>query len=117
MILFASAWEAIENEKGGRLTISPPSQNFDACYERLILLLAGSSLESGAAELLKEGGVEGFVTGVVASRRPRGDRIELWLGGKDNTAPPQPWVEALKEVLGNELEMPELKASKYKRHL
>lgn len=63
-------------------------------------------------------GVEGYICGVVASKRPRGDRIELWLGARDfSAAPGQAWLECLKEALSVELEMPELKTTKYKRHL
>lgn len=112
------AWEAPENAKGGRFTISPSSATFDLTFERLILLLAGSALESTASTLLNNPSAEGYITGVVASRRPRGDRIELWLGGKDMNGPPgQEWLEKLKEALAEELEMPELRNTKYKRHL
>ncbi|GAA5877158.1 hypothetical protein JCM3774_003318 [Rhodotorula dairenensis] len=134
-------WEDAFNEKGGRLTISPSAHLFDSIYERLILLLAGSALELSASELLhSEGGpnannnadskkrsaannatngppVEGMVNGVVASRRARGDRIEVWLGGKNRKEPaPGPWIDALKEVLSEELGLPEVRTGKYKKH-
>lgn len=133
-------WEDPFNEKGGRLTISPSAHLFDSIYERLILLLAGSALELSASELLhSEGGpnaadgkkrsnnnaaagtngpvVEGMVNGVVASRRARGDRIEVWLGGKKRKEPaPGPWIDALKEVLSEELGLPEVRTGKYKKH-
>lgn len=75
--------------------------------------------------------------GVVASRRARGDRIELWIGGKAKREPtPGDWIDRLKEVLADQLEMPEvsfllfpqlryfaetrstsqLRTSKYKKH-
>lgn len=101
--------------QGGRLTISPPLAVFDRVYESIVLLLAGASLESSAAERLNPSGTpaskpEGIVTGVVASRRARGDRIELWLGGKDERTPaPTEWVDKIKEVLSIELEMPDVR--------
>lgn len=87
---------------------------FDACFERVVLLLAGSSLEARASELLNPAGTtqfaaEGLITGVVASRRARGDRIELWLGGqKKRETPPGDWVDKVKEALSVELEMPDV---------
>ncbi|GAA5923882.1 hypothetical protein JCM1841_001423 [Sporobolomyces salmonicolor] len=124
-------WEDPYNEKGGRLTISPSAHLFDMIYERLILLLAGSALELGTSDLLQTEGPapgskrpptpgppqEGLIMGVVASRRARGDRIELWLGGRQKREPaPGDWIDRLKEVLAAELEMPELRTSKYKKH-
>lgn len=135
-------WEDEYNAKGGRLTISPSAHLFDSIYERLILLLAGSALEMSASDLLhSQGGanaangggdgkkraqanaapngapVEGMVNGVVASRRARGDRIEVWLGGKKRQEPaPAPWIDALKEVLSEELGLPEVRTGKYKKH-
>ncbi|GAA5983490.1 hypothetical protein JCM10908_000306 [Rhodotorula pacifica] len=133
-------WEDPYNQKGGRLTISPSAHLFDSIYERLILLLAGSALELSASDLMSEGGpntdgkkrsggnaaaaaanggapVEGMVNGVVASRRARGDRIEVWLGGKESGEPaPGPWIDALKEVLSEELGLPEVRTGKYKKH-
>ncbi|GAA5856765.1 hypothetical protein JCM8547_008830 [Rhodosporidiobolus lusitaniae] len=125
-------WEDPYNEKGGRITISPSAHAFDSVYERLILLLAGASLEIQAAELLLSEGPSpngkprpanagppqvGLINGVVASRRARGDRIELWLGGaqKKEPAPPE-WLERLREVLAVELEDPALRTAKYKKH-
>jgi hypothetical protein len=59
--------------QGGRITISPNANIFDAVYERLVLLLAGAVLEIQAAENLKEGASGevklGLINGVVASRR------------------------------------------------
>lgn len=74
--------------QGGRLTISPSPALFDSTFERIVLLLAGSALEAATTDILNgpaEVGAakEGLVIGVVASRRARGDRIELWLGGKE----------------------------------
>lgn len=124
-------WEDPYNEKGGRLTISPPAALFDPIYERLVLLLAGSSLELATSDLLTTEGPspaskrpptpgplqEGLIMGVVASRRARGDRIELWVGGKQKREPtPVDWIDRLKEVLADQLEMPELRTSKYKKH-
>ncbi|GAA5838811.1 hypothetical protein JCM3766R1_004216 [Sporobolomyces carnicolor] len=124
-------WEDPYNEKGGRLTISPPAALFDPIYERLVLLLAGSSLELATSSLLATEGPspvskrpptpgplqEGMIMGVVASRRARGDRIELWVGGKAKKEPtPGDWIDRLKEVLADQLEMPELRTSKYKKH-
>ncbi|KAM0752736.1 translation initiation factor eIF4e [Meredithblackwellia eburnea MCA 4105] len=120
-------WEDPWNEKGGRLTITPPLVQLDSIYERLVLLLAGSALESGVSDLLKAqpnpnpnpkgAGKEGLIMGVVASRRARGDRIELWLGGREKKEPtPMEWVDRLKECLSEELGMPELKTGKFKKH-
>lgn len=51
--------------------------------------------------------------GVVASRRARGDRIELWVGGKAKKEPtPGDWIDRLKEVLADQLEMPEVSFSR-----
>lgn len=48
--------------------------------------------------------------GVVASRRARGDRIELWVGGKAKREPtPGDWIDRLKEVLADQVEMPEVR--------
>ncbi|BGP08178.1 hypothetical protein OF846_002656 [Rhodotorula toruloides] len=127
-------WEDPYNEKGGRLTISPSPIMFDSIYERLILLLAGASLELQTSHILRTEGPspnskrnpsasatelpEGMVMGVVASRRARGDRIEVWVGGKGKKEPaPMEWVDRFKEVLGDELGLPELKTSRYKKHL
>lgn len=107
---------------------------FDSIYERLILLLAGASLELQTSHILRTEGPspnskrnpsasatelpEGMVMGVVASRRARGDRIEVWVGGKGKKEPaPMEWVDRFKEVLGDELGLPELKTSRYKKHL
>lgn len=79
-----------------------------------MLLLAGSSLESMTEESLgaagsKGKGAEGTIVGVVAARRVRGDRIELWLGGKvPKQAPGAEWIDVLKEKLSEALEMPEV---------
>ncbi|GAA5921835.1 hypothetical protein JCM3775_001847 [Rhodotorula graminis] len=124
-------WEDPYNEKGGRITISPSAALFDNIYERLVFLLAGAALELGTSDLLSTEGPspgskrpptpgppqEGQINGVVASRRARGDRIEIWLGGREKkTAVPIEWLDRFKEVLAVELDMPELKSSKYKKH-
>lgn len=105
------------------MTISPQAALFDSIYERLVLLLAGSSLELSTSSLLATEGPspaskrpptpgpiqEGLIMGVVASRRARGDRIELWVGGKQKKEPtPGDWIDRLKEVLADQLEMPEV---------
>lgn len=104
--------------QGGRITISPPSALIDACYERLVLLIAGSALEAATADIIaspdsgpgRTGVPEGLIIGAVASRRARGDRIELWLGGAKPREPaPSGWVEILKECLATELDMPEVR--------
>ncbi|GAA5895286.1 hypothetical protein JCM8208_005963 [Rhodotorula glutinis] len=124
-------WEDPYNEKGGRITISPSAALFDNIYERLVFLLAGAALELGTSDLLSTEGPspgskrpptpgppqEGQINGVVASRRARGDRIEIWLGGREKKTPaPIEWLDRFKEVLAVELDMPELKSSKYKKH-
>ncbi|GAA5833526.1 hypothetical protein JCM9279_001550 [Rhodotorula babjevae] len=124
-------WEDPYNEKGGRITISPSAALFDNIYERLVFLLAGAALELGTSDLLSTEGPspgskrpptpgppqEGQINGVVASRRARGDRIEIWLGGREKKTPvPLEWLDRFREVLAVELEMPELKSSKYKKH-
>ncbi|GJN90678.1 hypothetical protein Rhopal_003690-T1 [Rhodotorula paludigena] len=124
-------WEDPYNEKGGRITISPSGALFDSIYERLVLLCGGASLEIITSDLLQTEGpapgskrtptpgplLEGQINGVVASRRARGDRIEVWLGGKNKKEPvPGEWLDRLKGVLAQELEMPELAGSKYKKH-
>lgn len=117
--------------QGGRITISPSAALFDNIYERLVFLLAGAALELGTSDLLSTEGPspgskrpptpgppqEGQINGVVASRRARGDRIEIWLGGRKKKEPvPVEWLDRFKEVLANELDMPELRSSKYKKH-
>lgn len=42
-----------------------------------------------------------LVCGVVANRRARGDRIEIWLGGE--TVPDMSWVEQVREHISKEL--------------
>ncbi|KAL8279173.1 hypothetical protein RQP46_008429 [Phenoliferia psychrophenolica] len=110
---------------GGRITISPPSALIDACFERLVLAVAGSSLEAATSEIIaspdsgpgRTGIPEGLIIGAVASRRARGDRIELWLAGAKPREPaPSGWVDILKECLATELDMPELRSGKFKKH-
>lgn len=111
------AWEDAWNEKGGRLTLSPPTHAFDNIFEQLVLLLGGSDLEAATSELLLKNGFtgeEGLIIGVVASRRARGDRIEIWLGGRaERTAPGGEWIEALKKTTENALD---IDVGKYKKH-
>ncbi|BGP40307.1 hypothetical protein JCM10450v2_004288 [Rhodotorula kratochvilovae] len=124
-------WEDPYNEKGGRITISPSAALFDSIYERLVFLLAGAALELGTSDLLQTEGPspgskrpptpgppqEGQINGVVASRRARGDRIEIWLGGKEKKTPvPGEWLDRFKEVLAAELEDPAMRTAKYKKH-
>ncbi|SCV71967.1 BQ2448_4661 [Microbotryum intermedium] len=113
-------WEDPWNSKGGRLIIQPTPAMFETVFERLVFLLAGSAVEVGASEILKKAGKsskEGFIIGVVASRRARGDRIEVWLGGTEKVMPaPSEWIEAIKERLSEELELPEIKTGKYRTH-
>ncbi|KAK4049482.1 hypothetical protein OIO90_005433 [Microbotryomycetes sp. JL221] len=115
-------WEDPWNAKGGRLTISPPAAVFESVYERLLLLVAGSVLEMQATAAhednkSKKSEETGQIIGVVASRRARGDRIEVWLGGTDQLQPPNSeWIDKLKESLSEQLGMPELRGGKYKRH-
>ncbi|KAM0791502.1 hypothetical protein ACM66B_005955 [Microbotryomycetes sp. NB124-2] len=115
-------WEDPWNAKGGRLTISPPAAVFEAVYEKLMLLVAGSVLEMQATQAHEENKSRkseerGQIIGVVASRRARGDRIEVWLGGIDKMQPPNSeWIDKLKESLSEKLAMPELRSGKYKKH-
>ncbi|KAK4046533.1 hypothetical protein OIV83_005985 [Microbotryomycetes sp. JL201] len=115
-------WEDPWNAKGGRLTISPPAAVFESVYEKLLLLVAGSVLEMQATQAHEENKAKkseerGQIVGVVASRRARGDRIEVWLGGTDKLQPPNTeWIDKLKESLSEKLGMPELRGGKYKRH-
>ncbi|GAA6049769.1 hypothetical protein JCM3770_002152 [Rhodotorula araucariae] len=124
-------WEDPYNEKGGRITISPSAALFDSIYERLVFLLAGAALELGTSDLLLTEGPapgskrpptpgppqEGQINGVVASRRARGDRIEIWLGGREKKTPvPGEWLDRFKEVLAAELEDPAMRTAKYKKH-
>ena len=96
------------------MTISPPAAIFESTYERLVLLLAGSVLECSARDALNSGDnsrelKEGRIIGVVASRRARGDRIELWLGGNEQRTPAPPdWIDKVKESVSVELGMPEV---------
>lgn len=81
--------------QGGRVLIFPPSEIIDSVCERLILLLAGSSLDFSS-----EGGT---VVGVMATRRRGGDRLELWLAGRrEGEAPRMEWVREVKERKGVE---------------
>ncbi|KDE08927.1 hypothetical protein MVLG_01020 [Microbotryum lychnidis-dioicae p1A1 Lamole] len=113
-------WEDPWNSKGGRLIIQPTPAMFETVFERLVFLLAGSAVEVAASEILKKAGKsskEGFIIGAVASRRARGDRIEVWLGGTEKVTPaPSEWIEAIKERLSEELELPEVKTGKYRMH-
>jgi len=131
-------WEDKWNASGGRLTISPPPALLDALFLRLLLLLAGASLDHTALLLSKDssynppppptpgstrggkppiiGQGEGNVVGLVASRRNRGDRIEIWIAGRKVGEPPAAdWIDRLKEALARE-GMDEMRGVKYKKH-
>ncbi|KAH8929244.1 hypothetical protein BT69DRAFT_1276518 [Atractiella rhizophila] len=113
-------WEDPYNRTGGRLTLSPSPNVIDVLFIRLLLLLAGSSLEHTAHSLLNDPeyqppppptpssragkkppeGTGGVVAGLVASRRDRGNRIELWLtGSRVGEGPAMEWVERVKVAL------------------
>jgi hypothetical protein len=99
------------NAKGGRLTISTPKGTLDQTFSLIVLLLIGSILEIDA---LPTEASHGMICGAVASRRARGDRVEIWLGGPDE--PDRDWVQRLKEVLGRELGDASIIGGKYKKH-
>lgn len=63
------------------MTITPDSRKFELVFERLIMLLAGSSLEAATTGLGGEtvdSAEEGFVTGAVASRRMVSSIVPDW---------------------------------------
>lgn len=99
------------NKAGGRLTISTPRPYLDAVFTTVVFLLVGAVLEVDA---LPTETSQGTICGVVASRRARGDRVELWLGGE--SAPDRAWIDRLKQVLARELGDPAVLTSKYKSH-
>lgn len=79
------------NSKGGRLTVPCQKGQIDAIYTQIVLLLVGSVVEVDSEATSQSGGM---ICGAVASRRSRGDRIEIWLGGE--TAPDQNWISRVK---------------------
>lgn len=88
----------------------PPKNRFDGMFERLIFLLAGSSLEQlileQPATFARFDEAEGTLVGVVANRRLSGqpDRVELWVaGGRKRSKPSKGWLARLKKVLCEEL--------------
>ena len=99
------------NKLGGRLTISLPNNLLDSTFSALVLLLVGSIVEIDALPTQES---HGGICGVVASRRQRGDRIEVWLGGPEE--PNGQWVDRVKEVLARELGMPDIEQGRYKKH-
>ncbi|ORY75969.1 hypothetical protein BCR35DRAFT_124475 [Leucosporidium creatinivorum] len=107
-------------EQGGRFLLLPPKALFHPIFERLILLLAGSSLEQLILDqpitLARFEEEEGTLVGVVANRRLQGDRIELWVaGGRKGSKASKGWLQRLKKVLVKELLVDE-ESLKYKRH-
>lgn len=121
-------WEDPWNSKGGRLTIQTPLTALDPTFESIVLLIAGGVLEADANRKTvansshhskqsrnREGG---RVVGVVGSRRLKGDRIEIWLSGPTiGTSPGEDWIRNLQAVLASEIGSPEVRATKYKKHL
>jgi hypothetical protein len=99
--------------QGGRFTLTPPQHVFDAVYLSLVLLLAGSVIELDASpDVFKP---EGTIVGVVASRRQRGDRIEVWIGGPTKgTGPSTEWLDRVRDSMARELEYPDI--GRYKKH-
>ena len=97
----APVWEDPWNAKGGRVIISPANGLLDYCWERAVLLLAGNSIESDCSA----GEGSGSLLGVVGSKRPRGDRVEIWIAGPKVGVPPAPeWLERIRGRLAEELE-------------
>ncbi|KAA1121990.1 hypothetical protein PGTUg99_015027 [Puccinia graminis f. sp. tritici] len=123
-------WEDPWNAKGGRLTIQTPLAALDPTFESIVLLIAGGVLETDAnrklsgnsgsaghdeSKPLKQGG---RVVGVVGSRRRNGDRIEIWLAGPHIGAPPsEEWIRNIQIVLALEIGSPEIRSTRYKKHL
>lgn len=99
------------NKMGGRLTLSLPNNLLDSTFSALVLLLVGSIIEIDALPTQES---HGGICGFVASRRQRGDRIEVWLGGPEE--PNGAWVDRVKEVLAKELGMPDIEQGRYKKH-
>ncbi|CED84923.1 protein ife-isoform a [Phaffia rhodozyma] len=104
-------WEDPMNAKGGRLTIACQKGQIDVMYTQIVLLLVGSVVEIDSCPTTSSGGT---ICGAVASRRGRGDRIELWLGGE--TTPDANWITRVKDVLATQLNMPEIRDVKYRKH-
>lgn len=99
-------WENEWNKNGGRILFFPKEKSLDQIFLALTFLLAGDSLLELVDKVL-EGSwekEEGTFSGVVASRREGGDRIEVWLAGKNpETRISMGWVDGVKEVLKKEL--------------
>ncbi|EGG04146.1 uncharacterized protein MELLADRAFT_75229 [Melampsora larici-populina 98AG31] len=103
-------WEDPWNSKGGRLTISLNISILDRIFETLILLTAGGVIED-------ETDYKGKITGIVGSRRSRGDRIEIWLSGNRlGESPNEDWIKDVIGCLGREIGN-EVGGIKYKKHL
>lgn len=62
-------WEDAENKQGGRLTLCPTRISLDETFDWVLSAFVGGNFDHDT----------GRVNGVVASRRTRGDRVELWL--------------------------------------
>lgn len=74
-------------------------------FERLVLALVGGLVE-------QECGDGGAILGIVGSKRNRGDRCEIWVGGQtQETAPTDAWLESVRARVGQEIEV---NVAKYK---
>ncbi|ORZ02883.1 translation initiation factor eIF 4e-like domain-containing protein [Syncephalastrum racemosum] len=79
-------WEDAENKQGGRLTLCPSRIGLDETFDWVLSAFVGGNFDQEV----------GRVNGVVASRRTRGDRVELWLSHHPE---PLAIVSLIKEIL------------------
>lgn len=75
-------------------------------FERLVLSILGGLIDRDCGE---EGGA---ILGIVGSKRNRGDRCEIWVGGQNQKiAPTDAWLESVRSRVGQEVEV---NVAKYK---
>ncbi|KAI5481448.1 hypothetical protein MNV49_004204 [Pseudohyphozyma bogoriensis] len=115
-------WEDVANAKGGRITFNPPGDRKDEMFGRLLLLVAGNSIEARIQEHpdYSSNARNGHITGIVGACR-RNDfsshRIEIWVANRvPDLSVGSEWIACLKDILAVELSLsPE--AIPYKKHL
>ncbi|CAG8488195.1 2247_t:CDS:2 [Dentiscutata erythropus] len=94
-------WEDEHNEKGGKLTLSPPRHQLNNLWDTIVMLLAGDIIDSGDN-----------ICGAICARRSRGDRVEIWIGSQATDED----VDEIKKGLAVELGSKDVLKVRYKKH-